>query len=425
MRAVRKPRRAAGAVAAALVLAVAFSGCSAPEPTVELPTQVEGAFADETQQLLSDAVTHAMGTIGATGAVVGVWAPWSGSWVSGVGTQTPGGAAVTTDMPFRIGQLTRPMTCDLLYSAVDDGLVELDASVSQYVSGVADLKDVTLEQLCDGTSGIGSYAGKLRPVWTKNPQRVWNARELASYGLGQPRSTEPGEKFVSSDANYVLLGLAMERVMGGSARALLQEHVAEPLDLTATRLPAGAAAPVAGGMTGLTLEKDEAGAWMCAEPVDVSTISASIGFTDAGAVSTVDDMRQYVQALATGALLSEQLAESRFADAKPLSDSAPSWLTTAGGAVIAGSLVGNYGSMPGYATAAFADPETGLTVVVALNNSVRGAAPAQELAWELAAIASKAPAASGETAPEAGLPWTPEQYREQLTAKAVCAPPAE
>ena len=62
--------------------------------------------------------------------------------------------------------------------------------------------------------------------------------------------------------------------------------------------------------------------------------------------------------------------------------------------------------MPGYLTAAFADPNVGLTVAVVLNNSAIGADVAAYLAWELAAIASKAPAAAGETAPEAGLPWT-------------------
>ena len=48
--------------------------------------------------------------------------------------------------------------------------------------------------------------------------------------------------------------------------------------------------------------------------------------------------------------------------------------------------------MPGYATAAFSDPQSGLTVAVVLNNSGGGAGFAEYLAWELAAIASKAPA---------------------------------
>ena len=38
-------------------------------------------------QQLQDAVDFAMAATGSSGAIVGVWAPWSGSWVAGVGTQ--------------------------------------------------------------------------------------------------------------------------------------------------------------------------------------------------------------------------------------------------------------------------------------------------------------------------------------------------
>jgi Beta-lactamase class C and other penicillin binding proteins len=427
MRAGQRRHRVAAAFGAAVLAVVALAGCSAPEGEVDLPPQIENELPAETQEQLSGAVQHAMGTIGASGAIVGVWAPWSGSWVEGLGTQTPDGPAVTADLQFRIAQVTRPMTCDVLYAVAGEGTVSIDDPVSQYVSGVADLQDVTLEQLCDGTSGIGSYSPQLSPLWTANPARVWNPREIASYGLGQPRTTEPGVAYRDSDAGYVLLGLALERATGKSAATLIDEYIAEPLGLTATLLPSGTPAAPAGGagaLTGQISLPGEDGALDCAAPADVSTISASIGYTDSGVVSNVEDLRTYAQALATGALIPEAAAETRFSDPRPLYDGAPSWLNVAGGAVIAGSLVGHYGSMPGYATAAFSDPDSGLTVVVVLNNSVRGADPAVNLAWELAAIASKAPAASGQTAPEAGLPWTPETYHEAIAAAAVCTPDA-
>ncbi len=46
------------------------------------------------------------------------------------------------------------------------------------------------------------------------------------------------------------------------------------------------------------------------------------------------------------------------------------------------------------------------------------------LAWELAAIASKAPAAPGRENPEAGLPWTAQQFHDQIAAAAICPPAA-
>ena len=46
------------------------------------------------------------------------------------------------------------------------------------------------------------------------------------------------------------------------------------------------------------------------------------------------------------------------------------------------------------------------------------------LAWELAAIASKAPAADGDTAPDAGLPWTAQQYHDTIAASRDLPAPA-
>jgi D-alanyl-D-alanine carboxypeptidase len=420
-------RRAVAAVSVALAAVLALAGCSGDTSVaIDTPAQVEAALPDATTQQLQEAMTAAMSATGASGAVVGVWAPWSGTWIAGLGTQGPGGAAVTADAEFRVSRVTRAMTCDVLYALVDAGTVKLDDAVSSWVSGVPDLKGVTLGQLCDSTSGIGSYAPQLSGMWIANPTRVWNPRELASYGLGEPPATEPGAGYTDSDAGYVLLGLALERASGQSAAALLQQYVFDPLDLTSTSLPGGtAAAPASSGdvLKGYHSLRDAAGTMNCNEPLDITTLSASIGYTDSGVVSDITDLGRYAQGLASGALLPEGI--DRFADPLPAYGGAPSWFTTKGGAYQAGSLIGQFGSVPGYLTAAFSDPATGLTVAVALNNSAIDSGIAAALAWELAAIASKAPAASGRTAPEAGLPWTAQQFHDQIAAAAICAPPAQ
>ncbi|WP_442574245.1 serine hydrolase domain-containing protein [Microbacterium sp. F51-2R] len=410
-------------MAFALALSLGLGACSAPPAAhVDLPEQTDAKLSGDVVTSLQDAVTHAMAATGSTGAVVGVWAPWAGAWVTGLGTVQPGGAgkAVSADAEFRAAQLTRPMICDVLYAQVERGTVALDDPVTQWVSGVADLTDVTLGQLCDGTSGIGSYAGQLTPMWLKKPDRVWNPRELASYGLGLERSTEPGAAYRDSDAGYVLLGLALEKATGEPASKLLQEYVFDRLGMDATALPASAPddAGVLPGYVSLPLPE---GGLDCAAPTDITMLSPSTGYTDSGVVTDIHDLGLYTRALASDALLPQGF--DRLAHEMPAYDGAPSWLTVGGGVYHAGSLIGQYGSVPGYATAAFADPETGLTVAVVLNNSAAGSAPAVWLAWELAALASKAPAASGKTAPEAGLPWTAQQYHDSITGAAVCPLP--
>jgi D-alanyl-D-alanine carboxypeptidase len=408
------------------VLGLVLTGCSSEDSfSYTPPAQVDGALPDDTVAAMQAAVDNALVASGASGAIVGVWVPWSGSWVAASGSQDKaGGAALTTDMSFRIADVTRLMTCDVLYALADEGTVKLDAKVPTYVSGVADMSDVTLLDLCNGTSGAGSSEPTVKNSWLNTPDRVWAPLELAGYGLGRPR-TAPHTAFRDSDAGYLLLGLALERASGMTARELVAEYVTEPLGLAHTELPTAVATPPSTGpaMNGHYLNAVEGG-YDCTAPVDITTMSASAGFTDSGVVSTIDDLGRYVQAEAAQVLRTKEEPD-RFGSPLPVSDTAASWFQATGGAYLVGSLVGQQGWIPGYATAAYSDPATGFTVAVVLNDSTAGALFAQNLSWELAAIASKAPAASGQTAPEFGLPFTAEQFHQATTdAALVCVEPA-
>jgi D-alanyl-D-alanine carboxypeptidase len=418
-------RRTAAVAAAVLALTLTVAGCSAdPVPGVS-ETGTQRDLPKDTRGQLQGAVTDAMAASGASGAIVGVWAPWSGSWIAGLGTVTPGGdTKVEPDMTFRAGAITRPMICDVLYQLSAAGTLSLDDSVTKYVGGMPKFTDVTLESLCDSTSGIGSYRALLDQQMLGNPGRNWDRRELVGYGVGQVGGeVRPGVAYRDSDAGYLLLGLALERATGKSSSELLRTYVFGPLGLRHSTLPGPApAAPVIGGsqpLRGSYLgSRTKSGDYVCDKPTDITEQSASFGSTDSGVVSDIQDIAAYVRALAAGRLVKDK---TRFADPLPVTPSSPSWFTTAGGAIQMGPLIGQYGSTPGYLAAAFSDPESGLTVAVVLNDSSMGRGVIVDLSRELAAIASKAPAVDGAKAPAVGLPWSAEQYHDVIAANAICS----
>ena len=417
--------RAVAAIAAALAVTLAVSACSAGGPaSVELPSPPTTKMPTDTAKQLKSAVTHAMEAAGASGAIVGVWAPWSGSWVIGVGTTGPDSKTpVSADMTFRAGTITRPMTCDVLFSLASKGTVGLDDSVTEYVGGMPKLKDVTLQDLCDGTSGIGSYASQLTASWLSNPDREWDPLELVSYGLGKMGDdVKPGLTWSDSDAGYVLLGLALERASGQTMANLVSTYVTSPLGLDSTSLPGDAPGdPVVGSSTpldGFYTQKNAKGVLDCKEQTGITELSASVGSANSGVVSDIEDVGTYARALASGALVDDK---KRFQNGLPVYKGAPSWYRSTGGAIEAGPLIGQFGAIPGYLTAAFSDPDSGLTVAVVLNNSTANASTALYLAWELAAIASKAPATNGEKTPTSGLPWTAQKYHDIIAAGAICS----
>lgn len=386
-----------------------------------MPAPVTGEINADTVAQMEAAVTAAVPSSGASGAIVGVWAPWSGEWVFATGTTQLGGSKpVTTDMSFRVGRITREMTCDALYGMVDDGIVELGDKMSKYIPGLGRDSQVTLKQLCDSTSGIPAISGNVYNEFITNPERVWQPRELASFGYGRTTKATPGEGFVDADTNYFLLGMALANASKLTMQEVIDKYVTTPLGLTSTELPGDkAAAPAPSpALPGHIVKKVEE-AWACDAPLDVTKLSASTGYTDSGVTSTIDDLGLYARALASGAL---EGPKGRFADPFEV-PKASTWYTAAGGSIMAGSMIGQFGKVPGYTTAAFSDPETGLTVAVVMNSSTGSASTARDLAFQLAALASKTPATDGRTAPEFGLPWTADQFPP---AAAICAaPPAE
>lgn len=404
------------------VFGVALLGLTACAPStsvsVEDVTQVDGQLSGDLATELDAAVTQAIAATGSTGAIVEVRAPWSGSWTQAYGTVAPDGAATTVNSTFKIGQSTRLMTCDVLYGMAADGKLSLDDEVTTWLTGYPSAAGITLGQLCDSTSGIASYAGELSSRWWANPERVWNQRELVANGLTRARTTDPGAAYKASDTGYVLLGLVLERVGNADLTDLYDEYIFDPLDLENTSLPSSAGGN--GWLHGLRSPKKD-DVVDCSAYVDITDLSPSAQGASGGVVSTVDDLSDYIQSVALGTRSYD--VAGRFQDGLAVSDNSPSWYTATGGGFQAGTLVGQSGSLPGYLTAAYADRETGLSVVVVLNNSRADGSLVRSLAWQLAAIASKAPAASGQTAPEAGLPWEASTYADAVADAAVCALP--
>jgi D-alanyl-D-alanine carboxypeptidase len=415
MRRSNRIRRAAAAAAGLLALAV--TGCTAAASS-DLPSQRPGGFSAEVQKRLDSALGDAMKLADASAGFAGVWAPWAGSWTAAEGTTTIGGTdPVTSDMTFRIGQNTLPMTCTVFLRLVDDGTMGLDDPLTKWVPGLVGVAGVTMRELCQDTSGLGDYSAQLSNRMLMNPTREWPPLELASEGIAAPRHSKPGEKYSPARTNAVLVGMAVRNAAGSDWPALYESHLFGPLRMDASTLPDNASLVVPGPHpAGYAAGVDAAGAIVCEPMRDVSRLSPSAGWTSGGVVSNLDDLRSFSHALAAGSLLDEQTADAQMTGVT----SGASWQKQGLGVQLLGPLRGSSGAIPGYASAMYSDPSSGLTIVVALNNSTPGAGFAQALAQRFASIVSKVPAATkGEKVVEA-LPWSEEQTVDAMTRSAPC-----
>jgi D-alanyl-D-alanine carboxypeptidase len=418
-------RRAARAfVGFALAASLLLAGCSAAGGAsvraigAESGDRMPAATATQLKAVLDNAVKLA----GASGGVAGVWAPWAGTWTAASGTvsRDKGAAPMDVDASFRIGSITKPATCTVLLRLVAEKKVGLDDTVSKYLPRMVGLNGLTLGTLCQNTSGFADYWSSLSPQMVTNPARTWDAVELINSGLGQARVGAPGQSWSYSNAGFVLLGLALQTATGQSWPQLYEKYVTGPLDIDAgTTLPSGTQLPKPAS-SGYAADRDPVtGATNCAVLDDDTALSPSALQQAGGLVSNLRDTASLVHAVAVGALLPKGGGKEQ-QKSVIMSTATPSWAQYGLGVERMGPLVGHASAVPGFASAAYSDPTTGLTVVVMVNNSTPGANFARLLALQLASIGSKAPAESGTRQPALGLPWTADQLAAVLPYEAGC-----
>ncbi|KRE31009.1 hypothetical protein ASG80_00445 [Agromyces sp. Soil535] len=405
-----------------MALAMGLSGCfsGSVDPSAQFDP-VDVPLGEEVSANLGAVLDQAVALSGSSGGIAGVWAPWAGEWTAASGTVGfgEGDARVRTGTAFHLTTVTTEITCTVLLRLVDAGTVALDDEVADYVDWIPTLDGITLEQLCRHTSGLADYYPTLRRHFVSNPERLWSPTELLSNGLALSRIGPPGEQVRESRTGILLLALALEQRTGKPWADLAEQYVFGPLGLEDTRMPQPNATDHSGAMGGYASAIAADGAVDCAALLDDSDQSSSMGGAAAGAVSTLEDTRRLSEAFATGALLSESSERRQWASI-PLGGSAPAWQSAGIGGLQFGPMRGAAGESAGALTAAFTDPESGLTVVIALNNSTPGAGFVREVAFALASVASKADPASGRERPLVELPWSVDQAMAKMNELGIC-----
>ena len=214
------------------------------------------------------------------------------------------GTVLMPGRPFRVGSISKPFVAVLVMQLVDEGLVELEESLGTYLPGISVGADVTIRQLLNHTSGIANYTENEQIIADvlADREREFTPAEILGY-VEVADSGDPGT-FAYSNTNYILLGQLVEQVDGRSLNESLARRIAEPLGLVSTSFAIDDASTpddlVAGwGSQGL-LTGD----------LNAPYTSIASGAWAAGAlVSTTDELMIFLDALTSGALVSQSSLE--------------------------------------------------------------------------------------------------------------------
>ena len=266
------------------------------------------------------------------------------------------GESPSIDDPIRVGSITKLLTSTTMLSLVDEGLVELDAPLSQYLSRIEIDERITVRDVLQHSSGLADYtetAGYL-PMLFEDPGRSWSPEEVFELAPTDELFFDPGATFVYSNTNYIALGLAIEEVTGQTFHDAVRERIIDPLGMSTTYLEHHEDGPEPlGGYTGLSGE---------IEPIafDFTSIATN-AWSAGGYVSSASDLHRFMGALFAGEVISPEMLSEMTQDPEwGFGIFEPEWTSVT-------PLLGHDGRTLGSGTFLVHAPETGMTVFTFAN----------------------------------------------------------
>jgi len=325
-------------------------------------------FDDATQVSFQKVLDDTRATGGFPGVIALVRSP-QGTWIGTSGTIGEGldDAPTPTDHT-RVGSLTKTMTATVILQLSEEGLLDLNAPIGNYVPGMPNGDTATLQQLAEMTSGIAPYTTSdvFQQQLFADPLKVWTPEELVAFEQGQPAEFAPGEGWQYSNTNYVLLGMVIEQVTGKPIADVYQERLFGPLGMTNTTFPGSSNAIADPHLRVLTEQGQADGV-----TADATDWNPSEAFTAGEVISTLEDLEIWANALFTGEGILEPATQQMRRDS--INRTIPPNSATAGygfGIGDMGGWWGHDGQIPGYTTAVMHNYDLDTTIIVLVNSDI-------------------------------------------------------
>lgn len=347
----------AARVRAGVILACAFVAFGAASPA----RAAEVSVASPSVRAAIDAVVAKErkvygGETPVPGVLIGVWDHAGHSYVRGFGAaDLATHRKLTRADHFRIGSNTKTFVISVLLQLVDEGKLGLDDPLSKFDLGVTipNAENITVRELCEMRSGLfESYDTPEFDKLKMTPDMKFDARTLIGWAVAQKPLFPPGTKYNYSNTNYLLLGLIIESVTKDSIGDQIHKRLLARFHLTQTSYPTTQAMPEPWAH-GYGLDKQ--GGWE-----DVSnTIPVSLMGAAGEIISDVADMKRWVALYVTGKTNKPATQRERL-KCIPIGVGNLSFGLGIG---CSAGWYGYTGGLPGYNTAGYYFPSSGITII--------------------------------------------------------------
>ena len=290
------------------------------------------------------------------GVLVGVWDGKGGSFVRAFGyANLAKKRPLTPADHFRIGSNTKMFVVSVILQLIAEKKLTLSDPVSRFRVGVniPNGNNITVRELCNMRSGL--FEAYDTPQFAKLNLTVpanFSPRMLVAWAVKQKPYFAPGKGYRYSNTNYVLLGLIIESIEKDSVGNQIRKRLLQPFGLTQTSYPRTQAMPQPWAR-GYALDKH----------ANWEDVSGEIPVAFAGSagemISDMTDVKRWVKLYATA-------KTGVPANFRPDFECLPFLGNTSFGLGLTCSAgwYGYTGGLPGYNTADYYFPATGMTIIV-------------------------------------------------------------
>ncbi|MEZ5169055.1 MAG: serine hydrolase domain-containing protein [Acidimicrobiales bacterium] len=150
------------------------------------------------------------------------------------------GTEVTPDDYFRIGSISKTITTVAVLQLVDEGSIDLDATVASYLGdewmppfeldGVDYRDAITIRQILSHTDGFPEFAWD-PGFYLASSQRLdvpSEPEEILAWAAERGPLYVPGENYEYNTVGHIAAGLVIEKVTGRTAAEVIREGVFDP-----------------------------------------------------------------------------------------------------------------------------------------------------------------------------------------------------
>jgi CubicO group peptidase (beta-lactamase class C family) len=259
---------------------------------------------------------------------------------------------VTAQTAFSIGSASKQIIAAGIMLLVQEGKIDLEASVSRYIGDVPDAwRPIKVRHLVTHTSGL------VRDAPGFDPEKDQSAMEVVRTAYPVPLLSSPGEKFEYCNTGYFLLAELITRVSGTPWQDFFEARFFRPLGMTATR-PTSRADIIPLRASGYGWKNGR-----------IENVTPYLALRPSGAfVSTAADMARWEKSLVAGTFLTKQSRALMWTAAR-LNDGedAPYGFGWRIERVDGLREIGHAGSLPGFRAYYARYPDQDLTIIALAN----------------------------------------------------------